>query len=363
VLLSSKRFLWYCLFWLLIIGLSLAGSYFNSILLEAPFHLKQELPFIARWIVWMPLTPLAMFLAQKMNYAESKGSSFFVYHFAIYLLLCAVHIFAASLTAKLINEMLGQPSNYVVILKKCALTGIFYNFVVYSIILFGINWAAYYRALQHERIKTVTLEKSLADSRLQFLKQQLQPHFLFNTHHSIITLIKMGEKEKATVMLEKLSDLMRIALKDAEDQVVPLEKELETLRLYVDIQKTRFEDKMNVLYNIENSTFNALVPNMLLQPLVENSIKYAVERSSGASTISVSATQAHDVLTLSVKDSGGSNKTGKEIKKGTGLSNSIERLSKLYGAASTFSLCPLGTGMEVKITIPLTYATHENTHS
>ena len=314
----------------------------------------------------MPLTPVAMFLAQKMNYTESKVGNFLVYHFSIYLLLCTVHVFAASLTAKLINELLRQPANYVVILKKCALTGIFFNFIVYSIILLVINGAAYYRALQNERIKTVTLERSLADSRLQFLKQQLQPHFLFNTHHSIITLIKMGEKGKATAMLEKLSDLMRIALKDAEDQVVPLEKELETLRLYVDIQKVRFEDKMSVEYNIDTGAYHALVPNMILQPLVENAIKYAVERSAGASNISVNASRTDDILTLSVKDTGSNDKPQKEIKKGTGLSNSIERLNKLYGAAATFSLDAYvsgGAGMEARITIPLTYATIKDTHS
>jgi LytS/YehU family sensor histidine kinase len=176
----------------------------------------------------------------------------------------------------------------------------------------------------------------------------------------------MGEKEKAAAMLEKLSDLMRIALQDAEDQVVPLEKELKTLKLYVDIQKIRFEDKMSVQYNIDSNAYGALVPNMILQPLVENSIKYAVERSSCASTISIDATHIGDILTLSVKDTGSNDKPAKEIKKGTGLSNSIERLNKLYGAAATFSLAPYingNAGMEVKITIPLTYATIESTHS
>jgi two-component system, LytTR family, sensor kinase len=358
---GSKRLLWYALFWGIVIVLALAGGYFNSILLDTPFQMRRELPFTARWMVWMPLTPLAVHFAGKMNYDDSKAVNFFGYHFLIYLFLCTLHIFGASLTAKLINELLSQPAEYIVILKKCALTGVFFNFVIYSIIVLIINGMAHYRALQQEKLRISSLEKAIAESRLQFLKQQLQPHFLFNTHHSIITLIRMGEKEKATAMLEKLSDLMRIALKDADEQVVPLSREIETLKLYVDIQKVRFEDKMNVLYNIEANANNALVPNMLLQPLVENSIKYAVERSRGQSDIVINASNTDELLTLSVTDTGSNNNTKRHITKGTGLSNSIERLRNLYGEASTFSIGPYAngahSGMEVRITIPLEYAT------
>ena len=358
---NAKRFLGYSLLWLAVIIISLAGSYFNSVLFDLPFSLRQELPFTARWIIWIPLTPLAVYFAQKMNYTESRISNFLAYHFSIYLLLCTIHVFAASVMATFINALLAQPAVYVIILKKCALTGIFFNFIVYAIVLLFINGARYYKALQSEKTKTLSLEKSLSDSRLLFLKQQLQPHFLFNTHHSIITLIKMGEKEKAAEMLEKLSDLMRIALREVEEQKVPLAKEIETLQLYVDIQKTRFQDKMQVEYLMDETTRLALVPSMILQPLVENSIKYAVERSTSASLITIQATNAEEKLTLSIKDVCSTGARTEKIKKGTGLMNSEERLFKLYGSESAFSIQPYtsldSSGMEVTITIPLQYAT------
>ncbi len=295
-----------------------------------------------------------------MNYAGSKTNNFLLYHFCIYLLLCTVHVFLASLTARSINALLSQPADYVAILKKCALTGLFYNFIFYSVILLLINGSQYYRDLQSEKLKTITLEKSLSDTRLEFLQQQLQPHFLFNTHHSIITLIKMGEHDKAAAMLEKLSELMRIAIREANDQKVPLYKEIETLQLYVDIQQTRFEDKMSVAYTISENAHEALVPSMILQPLVENSIKYAVEQSPGATRITINASKEDDVLTLSVKDSNASRKSTRAIKKGTGLSNSEERLHKLYGSDSFLSIAPHNnsndSGMEVVIKIPLQYA-------
>jgi len=343
-----------------VIFLSLAGSYFNSILLDAPFHIRQELPFMSRWLVWMLLTPVAVSLAKKLNYAENTIGRFFVYHFSVYMLLCAVHVFLASITATLINALLHQPANYYVILKKCALTGVFFNFIVYGVILLMLNGIEYYKALQGEKTKTAELERSLVDTRLQFLKQQLQPHFLFNTHHSIITLIKMGENNKAAVMLEQLSDLLRIALREANDIVLPLRKEIETLQLYIDIQQTRYENKMVVVYEIETESLDALVPGMILQPLVENSIKYAVERSSSVSTITVKAGVYSGDLKLTIKDTGSEGISEQEIKKGTGLSNTIERLNKLYDHRYFFSIHPNNEdnnrGTEVTITMPLQYA-------
>jgi two-component system LytT family sensor kinase len=346
--------------WLAVIGLSLAGSYFSTVLLDVPFHIKQELPFLARWIIWMPLTPLAVLFASKMKYYDNKISDFIVYHLAIYLVVCTIHIFLASLTATFINMALSQPAVYINILKKCALTGIFYNFIIYGTIVLVLNGIEYYQALQAEKMKTLLLEKSLSDSRLQFLKQQLQPHFLFNTHHSIITLMKMGNKEKAAEMLEKLSELMRIALREAGEQKVSLNKELETLQLYLDIQKVRFEDKMLLEYNIDTKVRRALVPSMILQPLVENSIKYCVEQSPDNSTISIKAASENNKLVLTITDTTLNSKTSTHIKKGTGLSNSEERLHKLYGDNSSLLLRPFTnnghSGMEVSITIPLQYA-------
>jgi LytS/YehU family sensor histidine kinase len=194
---------------------------------------------------------------------------------------------------------------------------------------------------------------------MQFLKQQLQPHFLFNTHHSIITLMKIGLTNKAVSMMEKLSDLMRFALRENMQQEVPLQKELELLQLYIDIQKIRFEDKLVVEYQIEEHLEKALVPTMMLQPLIENAIKYAVETSEGETTITIAATKTGDKLFLSIKDEGSSLFNFDETKKGIGISNTEERLQRLYGRQQHFELKPFTNnnlkGLEVVIKIPLHY--------
>jgi two-component system, LytTR family, sensor kinase len=349
----------YGLVWLAVIGLSLAGSYFNALLLDGAFHIRQELPFIARWLVWIPLTPLAFFFADKVVYAGSAVLRFFAWHLSVYILLCALHILAASSVALAINRLVGLNGVYTAILSKCAITGVFYNFIVYAVVLLIVNGGRYYEALRAEQLRTILLQKDLSESRLQFLKQQLQPHFLFNAHHSVITLVKMGEKEKAAMMLEQLSELMRAALRDVGEQKVTLEQELQTLALYIGIQQVRFEDKMRVEYAIDDRVRTALVPDMILQPIVENSVKYNVERSAGPSRIRIAAASVGGELCLSVYDQGASKVQGGELKKGIGLTNSEERLARLYGTMSALSLCgnAAGDGAEVTIRIPLQYAT------
>ncbi len=240
-----------------------------------------------------------------------------------------------------------------------AISGLFYNFIIYLIIVLIVNGLKYYDDLQQEKTKTHQLEKRLAESRMQFLKQQLQPHFLFNTHHSIITLMKIGLTNKAVSMMEKLSDLMRFALRENMQQEVPLQKELELLQLYVDIQKIRFEDKLVVEYQIEEHLEKALVPTMMLQPLIENAIKYAVETSEGETTITIAATKTDDKLFLSIKDEGSSLYNFNETKKGIGISNTEERLQQLYGRQQHLELKPFKNnnlkGLEVVIKIPLHY--------
>ncbi|HVK96200.1 MAG TPA: histidine kinase, partial [Flavisolibacter sp.] len=228
------------------------------------------------------------------------------------------------------------------------------------IIVALVNSLKYYYELQEEKNKTIDLEKQLITSRINFLKQQLQPHFLFNTHHSIITLMKMDEKERAAEMMEKLSDLMRFALREDTSQEITLEKELSVLKLYLDIQRVRFEDKLRVEFDVPRHLLKSLVPSMILQPVVENSIKYAVERSSSSCTIYIRAEDEKENLILIIKDQVKEPLVTSIINKGIGLSNTEERLEKLYSTGKQFKMQPYNengfSGVQVNIQIPLHHA-------
>jgi two-component system, LytTR family, sensor kinase len=172
--------------------------------------------------------------------------------------------------------------------------------------------------------------------------------------------MKIGEKEKAVEMMEKLSDLMRFAVRENTSHELTLEKEISILKLYLDIQRIRFEDKLKVEFDVPPHLINSLVPSMILQPIVENCVKYAVERSSSTCTIYISAEDKQDALLLIVRDEVREPFITTQITKGIGLRNTEERLERLYSTRHPLKMQHYFedglTGVEVKIQIPLHYA-------
>ncbi|HLM60723.1 MAG TPA: histidine kinase [Pyrinomonadaceae bacterium] len=209
-------------------------------------------------------------------------------------------------------------------------------------------------------------EKSLAQAQLQSLKTQLNPHFLFNTLNAISELVYDDAKE-AERTIAKLSELLRMTLRTEQAQEIPLHKELEFLRKYLEIQQTLLQDRLKVDYQIAPETYGACVPNMILQPLVENSIRHGIAPRRSGGTIKIAAARENGSLILSVEDDGlgmknetgvgsdidgsgvGSNGTG-----GIGLQNTMIRLKHLYGEQHEFEIKNLSeqSGVAVKIRLP-----------
>jgi sensor histidine kinase YesM len=351
--LSINHILINVLVWTGVALFDLAGDYFNALLWDREFYWRDEIPFVTSWYTWALLTPLALFFGKRFPYSNTQLGPFIAYHFGIYLVLNTIQILLATIHIWVLNRWLSDAQPFSGVLYKIAMSGTFYNALIYALLLLAINTIRYYKDLQLEQTRSVQLEKKLTESRMQFLKQQLQPHFLFNTHHSIITLMKLGEKSKAVEMMERLSELMRFALRDDQAQEITLEKELYLTDLYLGIQKVRFEDKLQVHYDIEDIVRNAVLPAMILQPLIENAVKYAVEPATESCAIIISAKKSEAFLYLSIQDNGLSFSPG-VLHKGIGLGNTEERLEKLYGKAHFFEI-KQGKGFHVNIKIPLRY--------
>ena len=170
------------------------------------------------------------------------------------------------------------------------------------------------------------------------LRYQLNPHFLFNTLNSISTLVLLKQTERANAMLARLSSFLRYTLANEPTAKVTLAQEVETLKLYLEIEKMRFEDRLRPLFRIESDTIGARLPSLLLQPLIENAIKYAVTPSENGADIWITATREGHAVRLEVADNGFGN--GAEIaaspSTGVGLANIRDRLSQAYGAAHRF---------------------------
>ncbi len=230
-----------------------------------------------------------------------------------------------------------------------------------GIMLLGA-WSALYYAInfflrvEEQNDQLLRLETQATRAQLAMLRYQLNPHFLFNTLNSISTLVLLKQTEPANAMLSRLSSFLRHTLVNEVHSRVTLAQEVETLHLYLDIEKMRFEDRLRPSFDIDPAVCDALLPSLLLQPLVENAIKYAVTPLEEGAEIAVSARLDHDMVRITVTDTG-PGKNGPIPKStdstGVGLGNIQERLNQAYGEAHEFEIkSSTGGGFSVIIALP-----------
>ena len=222
----------------------------------------------------------------------------------------------------------------------------------------------YYERVRDREIRTSQLESQLARTQLEMLKLQLQPHFLFNTLNAISALMHQNVRA-AENMLSRLSDLLRMSLDNVAVQEVTLKNEVEFVRNYLHIEQVRFQDRLSVTLEIDPETLDAMVPNMLLQPLVENSIRHGVAKSSGPGTIRVESKRLDGLVRITVRDNGpgfpavcngngnGNGHGNGKPKGGLGLGNTRARLRQLYGESHRLEISNApGGGAIVTLEIP-----------
>ena len=323
---------------------------------------RNPLPFwqILSWqmvsgYVWFALSPLIIFLARRFPFEEGKWKT----SLPIHLVASVVLALFQQVIDTFVLTRLGYPPNrqFTSFLEA-------YQFFVYinlhlSILIYlsvvGIKSAfSYYQKYRERELKTSQLEARLATSRLQVLKMQLHPHFLFNTLNAISELIHR-DPEAAEQMIGDLSDLLRMSFEKLEVQEISLKQELEFLRKYLEIEQMRFQERLKIEMRIAPETLDACVPNMILQPLVENAIKHGLAPRSQGGRIEIGAERNNGSLQLTVSDDGIGVPFGdlENLSEGVGLSNTRRRLRHLYGERHKFDLETTGkNGFVVNLTIP-----------
>jgi two-component system, LytTR family, sensor kinase len=227
---------------------------------------------------------------------------------------------------------------------------------IYLPILLVAHALWYYRSFKDRELRASQLEGQLAKAHLQALKNQLQPHFLFNTLHSISALM-LTDVRAADRMMSRLSDLLRISLESEGIQIIPLTQELEFVNGYLEIEKVRFEDRLNVVFDVAPDTLDALVPHLLLQPLVENAVRHGISRRSSNGEIRIAASHNDGSLCLKVRDNGPgiekSISSQTQTKTGLGLRATKERLQTLYANEQSMEIRSAPeSGVEVEVRIP-----------
>jgi len=222
------------------------------------------------------------------------------------------------------------------------------------LIVIAVHALLYYQNFRASELAQSSLKTQLAQAQLRALKMQLHPHFLFNTLHSISSLV-LEDPLKANSMIARLGDFLRLTVENSEQQLVTLKEETEFLRCYLEIEQVRFGDRLTVAFELEPQTLSAQVPHLILQPVVENAIQHAIAPRSTRGYINIEARRVDSLLRVVVKDNGPgiTSNAIPPAKKCVGLTNVRTRLEQIYGPESRFELTNGGSGgLTVVMEIP-----------
>lgn len=235
-------------------------------------------------------------------------------------------------------------------------SGLYIGLIVALLIVIAAHAFIYYESFRAGEAKRLALKAQLSQAQLQALKVQLHPHFLFNTLHSISSLV-LEDPPKANAMLARLGDFLRLTLEHSSEHMVTLKQEIEFLRCYLEIEQVRFEDRLTVDFKIEPATLTAPVPHLILQPIVENAVRHAIAPRAAPGHISIAARRVDSSLRLEVRDDGPGIKpnAGSIKNEGLGLGNVRARLKQIYGTEFWFEMTnnPEG-GLTVRLEMPIT---------
>src|SRR5215469_3422799 len=351
-----SRWLWIALIWLSI-GIFDASDTVFSMRAEGHHHawLSLFITLLSSWLPWALATPLILELSRR-HPLELKPVFAWLPHIAA----CAVTGLAFAAWSAALEELLNPwlqtpaPGRFIpLMLAK------FFNRFVSFLILYSSIVAIGYVLESRQRLaaqgtETARLNELLARAQLDALRRQIEPHFLFNTLNGIAGLVREGKSEAATKMIAGLSDFLRHVVEGGTKHEVALGVEIEFLQKYLDIQKVRFCDRLLLSVNVPKELLRAQVPSLLLQPIVENSIKHGISKRSHGGEIRVSAFRSDGMLTLSVYNDGPKLKLDNgEPGMGTGIFNLRSRLSSLYGHAFNLTMRNQEpAGVEVSVSVP-----------
>lgn len=308
------------------------------------------------WIGWAPMSLLALALCRRFPLDRRRLSAS-----AARLAGLGIGVVFLQLSFEFsVNTTLGMwlrdyPFDWSRFLLISAYKSHAY-YAVYWMIVGAAHAVEYHRRYRASELISSQLEARLANAELDRLKTQLQPHFLFNAHHTIVSLMLKQENDAAIRMLTRLSDLLRKSLSRSGQQFVTLREELDTLRLYLEIQRERFRDRLAIAIDAPPELLDAQVPHLLLQPLVENAFRHGLEDVSENGRLEIAASRDGDALVCVVRDNGAgfdAGANGGSGAGGIGLANTRERLQQLYGARQSLAIrSPAGGGCEVAIRVP-----------
>ncbi|HEY1793045.1 MAG TPA: sensor histidine kinase [Opitutaceae bacterium] len=333
--------------------------------LELYFNQKAEMswsdfvgvaiPQFGRATMWACMAPFILLLRDRMPLSSGHWVGGFFYHLAFSFVVMATFY-------------LGRIEAYALFFGADDTFGKygFWEFAIKSFYGHNLVDIAYYwaviaygygtelqRRVKNEEVRAAQLESRLIEAELKALKEQIKPHFLFNTLNTISAMIRDGRGETAVTLIARLGSLLRMSLEGNHKNETTLRVEMDFLQRYIEIQKARFPDRLSVDIDVQEEALPMPVPWLLLQPIVENAILHGVAPKSGPGRVEIFGRIIGGSLHLEVRDDGPGIPENRRVVEGTGLANTRERLTKLYGAEGRMTLKPRPTGgVSVEIDLP-----------
>ena len=301
---------------------------------ETPMTWWQALGWAAPdYAVWALITPGVLFLARRFPIGKDHPARHVAVHLGSSVVVGAGHLLAALGFAYLMDPPWAKGLTFGAYYLRGLLRFTHLEMVIYwGIVGFGHAWE-YYQRYRERELRASQLETQLVQAQLRSLRMQLNPHFLFNTLHTISVLVRKKDDQAAIRMIAGLSDLLRLSLENVGAHEVTLQQEMEFLERYLAIERVRFQDRLRVESRVAPEALDALVPNLLLQPLVENAIRHGVARSASAGVVEIDVRPREGRLWMQIRDDGPGPPPVPDplARSGVGLGTTRARLEQLYG--------------------------------
>jgi two-component system LytT family sensor kinase len=360
----SPRWFWIASIWF---GVGLFDATQNVVVMRAEgmqhawAHLFITL--VLNWLPWALATPLVIYLGRKHPPVQLRPFSTWFMHLATWASLGVVSAGWTVSLERLLNPWANAsaPPPFAYAWFDKFNNGLLGSVILYTTIIVVTHMLDSRERLAVQQTETARLNEQLTKAQLSALRRQIEPHFLFNTLNAIAGLVREKRNDAAVSMIAGLSDFLRRVLEDSNRQQVPLGEEMEFLQKYLDIEKVRFGERLQLSVDVPRELLPAQVPSLILQPMVENAVKHGIAKRVQGGAIRISAFRSNGMLTLSVCNDGpGLSADWEKTHSGIGISNVRTRLEGLYGAAFELSMRNQDSGgVQVLVSVPFAAVTEE----
>jgi two-component sensor histidine kinase len=312
------------------------------------------------WLPWLAFGPFVAGLAQRMPIRPDRWLKPLSVNLLALLVMAVLHGLGAGYYYHYFGDMTPEMATYAPWQHAGHyLFGdnmLLFDIILYAVLAASFNLGNFHRLLRRQELDAIRLRETLAELRLQTLRMQINPHFLFNSLNAVTTLIYKNESDRAVETINRIASFFRRTLEGTGEQWVRLEHELEMVHEYLAIAQVRYGQRLNVIEASEPSMSSVSVPAMLLQPLIENAIVHGIGEKPGPRCVAVRCHQSQDRLIIEISDDGAGSRLHEDpnFQEGIGLTNVRLRLQQLYGDEHAFSIkSKLGAGTTVTISLPI----------